>query len=277
MIRSLHMRKARRETAACSSPRALRCWSPPATPAGSRRSWCFSPAARATGWRATWCAGRRPRARNAWRCRRPCWPSLPPRRTPRPCSRVFEQVWHAAAVARGRRGRCAVGGAGGRARPRQSRHHHPHRRRRRRKRHRADRGLRRPLFARGGARHHGLDFQRAAGAREPAGRPGVGARAGPATSSARISTRARISGPLAYRQPTLLLMGSEGPGLSARAERGLHPPCQDPDGGPHRFAQPRGGGGADALRDAKGAAAAVRGQTPRVVDGDFELPPSRGV
>ena len=78
----------------------------------------------------------------------------------------------------------------------------------------ADRQLLRSLFARGRARQHGLDLQRAAGAHWRRRRSWLGPRPGAATSSARTSTRREDFRAVRYRAPTLLVMGSEGPGLS---------------------------------------------------------------
>ena len=50
-----------------------------------------------------------------------------------------------------------------------------------------------------------------------------------------------------YRAPTLLLMGSEGPGLSRGTQRGLYAPRQNSDGRPPQFPQSGGRNGADAL------------------------------
>ncbi len=125
---------------------------------------------------------------------------------------VFEQRWTSEPARRARVGE-PMGRAGGHPRSRQPRHHHPHRRRGRRERRHLDRRQLRSLLARSRARQHGLDLQRAADAHEPGrflswteGWTGdiVGTHL-----SATEDFRA-----VAYRARTLLAMGSEGPGLS---------------------------------------------------------------
>ena len=60
-----------------------------------------------------------------------------------------------------------------------------------------------------------------------------------------------------YRAPALLVMGSEGPGLSEPLVECLHAACEDSDGGATRLAQPGGGDGPDALSDPRAPAGTV--------------------
>ena len=71
-----------------------------------------------------------------------------------------------------------------------------------------------------------------------------------------------------YRAPTLLADGQRGAGPVARAGGRLLAPRQDPDGRPPRLAQPRRRHRADALRDPEGAAARLnrRGVRPPRLD-----------
>ena len=108
---------------------------------------------------------------------------------------VFEQQWKEMPDPKSVPEGHGLAGAGGHSRSGQPRHHHPHGRRRRRQRHPAGRCLLRPLFARVGTGHDGLDLQRAAGARRGRAVPCLGARAGREMWSARTCRAARTSAP----------------------------------------------------------------------------------
>ena len=129
---------------------------------------------------------------------------------------VFPQRWVEPPPAGDGRARRRVGGTGGDARSGQPRHHHPHGRCGRRRRHHAHRVELRSLFARKRARDDGLGLRRAAGAHDAGGvsrlaRDCRGDIVGTHLDAAEDFRKAK------YRAPTLLLMGSEGPGLSALA------------------------------------------------------------
>ena len=252
LIRSLHMRKARRDDravrrrgrlAAGDSPRCRLEAEDPGAPRRQRRQRRGArPGALGRGrWRGV-PGGVAGRAGQAGR-----------QGEPADHARRVRAGLEAPAAARRRRGGRALGGPGRRARPRQSRHHRPHGRCRRSKRRRPDRTLRRSLLVRGGPRHYGVDLQRAAGACRAAGLPAVGA-ALAGRHRRRASARQRRF-PLGRLAPAHAPAdGQRGAGAHSRAERGVHAARADSHGRPHQLAQPRGGHRADALRDAGGSA-----------------------